>query len=323
MEQLSLFGKDEFESVKPKKSGKIRKIISASRRTDIPAFYWAWMKKCIELGYAETVNPYNLQISKVDITTENIIVFWSKNYANFVKNNDFLKDFDLYFQFTINNYSKVLEPNVLPKSETIKQVDFIANKYSPEHLNIRFDPIILTTDCTGELFNTMPKYGAARLMAFEDLCKDLNATGVHRVTTSFVSLYGHVKERLNRVGIPFKELNEQDQISFIERMVEIADKYNIQIYTCSSPLIQNVKGVKMGHCIDQEVLESLFNCKVTSSKDAGQRPACGCVTSRDIGGTYDVKKTSGMSEEHIQKLRELDKKCHHNCIYCYGNLNKR
>lgn len=281
----------------------MKDIISCSRRTDVPAFYWEWMKEAIKKGYAESINPYNKEAYRINLSPDDIhtIVFWSKDYDKYIKDCSFLSDYHLYFQFTINDYSKLLELNVPNKKETLKQVDFIVNKFSNQHVLWRFDPIILTKDCSGENINTLPKYGNARLIAFEELCKDMSSLGINKVVTSFLSTYGHVKERLVKYKIPYKSLTEDLQCKFTEKMVEIADKYNIQVCSCSSPLIEKVEGVEKSHCIDGKLLTELKSERATKAKDQGQRKDCGCHKSRDIS-PYSP--------------------CGHNCVYCYARPQK-
>ena len=57
-------------------------IISASRRTDIPAYFAEWFLRRIEEQYAYVRNPINIhQVSRIALTPDLVdcIVFWSKN----------------------------------------------------------------------------------------------------------------------------------------------------------------------------------------------------------------------------------------------------
>ena len=57
-------------------------IISASRRTDIPAFFSEWFFKRLEEKYVYVRNPFNYRlISKISLTPEVVdgIVFWTKS----------------------------------------------------------------------------------------------------------------------------------------------------------------------------------------------------------------------------------------------------
>jgi Domain of unknown function (DUF1848) len=59
-------------------------IISASRRTDIPAFYSDWFMNRVREGYFYRVNPFNSnQVSGFSLKAEDVdaICFWTKNPA--------------------------------------------------------------------------------------------------------------------------------------------------------------------------------------------------------------------------------------------------
>ncbi len=121
-------------------------IISCSRRTDIPAFYYDWLQECLKNKYVMVKNPYNKSTYMVDLSPGRVhsICLWSKSFANVLKNPGYLSLYNLYFQFTITGYSKFLEPNVVDTNEAVRQMEQLAERYSPQQINWRFDPIILS-----------------------------------------------------------------------------------------------------------------------------------------------------------------------------------
>ena len=274
-------------------------IISCSRRTDIPAFYYDWLQECLKNKYVMVKNPYNKSTYMVDLSPERVhsICLWSKSFANVLKNPGYLSLYNLYFQFTITGYSKFLEPNVVDTEEALRQMEQLALKYSPKQINWRFDPIILSIK--EEKNPTPDNFTRARLKVFEALCRDISSFGVNRCTISFLCLYKKVEQRMIASKFTYLIPSQQQQIEFVSQLVEIADKYGVTIYTCTSPIIEGVPGVKKGHCIDGAYLEALFGKRASHAKDAGQRAECGCTRSRDIGAY------SGQS-------------CGHGCIYCYA-----
>lgn len=300
--QISMFGEDEKL---PEAAKKTKLIISASRRTDIPAFYYDWLQTSLAAGWVEVPNPrfpdrkYTVNLNPSDIHS---IVLWSKDFSKVLKDSAQLNNYNLYFQYTINNYSKFLEPSVPEYKQSLKTLDGLLVRYKPEQFNIRFDPVIISLMCEPAPTPDAPE--KARLLAFEQLCRDLKAIGMDncRITTSYIALYPHVRKRLADYGIDMVQLTDGELISFFSAMAETAHRFGFTLYSCASPVLEKAAGMKKGHCIDGELLEGLFGGRVRKSKDSGQRPACGCTYSRDIG-IYS-KDTNGM-------------KCLHGCKYCY------
>ena len=129
-------------------------IISASRRTDIPAFYSEWFMNRIREGHLFVQNPFNAyQIRRVDLSPDNIdvIVFWTKNPQPIVRYLDELDDrgYRYYFQFTVTAHPKLLEPCVPPVSELLAAFKALSKKIGAEKVVWRFDPIVLS-DVTPE-----------------------------------------------------------------------------------------------------------------------------------------------------------------------------
>ena len=98
-------------------------IISASRSTDIPAFYADWFFHRLQKGYSAWTNPFNGVKSYVSYKNTRFIVFWSKNprpllaYLNKLED----KGLNCYVQFTLNDYeADGLECNVRPLGERIE-----------------------------------------------------------------------------------------------------------------------------------------------------------------------------------------------------------
>ncbi|WP_425059308.1 hypothetical protein SCACP_39920 [Sporomusa carbonis] len=280
----------------------MKKIISASRRTDIPKFHYDWLQQVLRNGEAAVANPrFRDRVYRVDVRPEAVhtLVLWSKDFSNVLKAPMNLENYNLYFQYTINNYSQVLEPNVPEYSYSIRILEGLLQRYDPVQFNIRFDPVILA-NC-GEPWPGGGHPETARLNAFERLCRDLRSLGMNdcRLTTSYIALYPHVKRRLDNAGIHVLMPDDSRVISLFEQFVGIAEKYDLRVFSCASPLLEKVCGLTKGACIDGALLEQIFGGKVSKAKDAGQRKACGCHRSSDLG--------------------DYLKQCNFNCLYCYSN----
>jgi len=137
-------------------------VISASRRTDIPAFYMEWFMDRIEKGSFDVINPYNHHISVVPATCENVhsIVFWSKNFRPFIENSygDKLKKrgYNLFFNFTINSYLPLLEPNLPSLADRLDQLESLCSRFNSNTINWRFDPICFYKTRGNQLMDNLP-----------------------------------------------------------------------------------------------------------------------------------------------------------------------
>ena len=122
-------------------------IISASRATDIPAFYSRWFFDRLKVGYARWRNPYNGKDTYVSFDKTRFIVFWSKNPALIIQSLHLLKERNIgcYFQFTLNDYdAEGLEPNVPPIEQRIETFKLLVDTLGTGSVVWRFDPLILT-----------------------------------------------------------------------------------------------------------------------------------------------------------------------------------
>ena len=118
-------------------------ILSVSRRTDIPAFYSDWFYNRVREGFVYVRNPMNAhQVSKVPIdpSVVDCIVFWTKNAKPMLDRLDELEKFDYYFQFTLNNYSKDIEPRVPDVEERLETFARLSEKIGKERVIWRYDP---------------------------------------------------------------------------------------------------------------------------------------------------------------------------------------
>jgi len=90
-------------------------ILSASRATDIPAFYSDWFFDRLAKGYVRWRNPFNGKDSYVSFANTRFIVFWSKNPAPLLPKLHTLieRGIHCYIQYTLNDYEqKNIEPKV-------------------------------------------------------------------------------------------------------------------------------------------------------------------------------------------------------------------
>ena len=118
-------------------------IISASRRTDIPAFYSEWFLKRLKEGFLYVKNPFNAnQISKIDLSPNIVecIVFWSKNPESIIRHLQEINElgYKYYFQFTVTSYDKSIELHVPKKEKVISTFKKLADNIGSDNMTQYF-----------------------------------------------------------------------------------------------------------------------------------------------------------------------------------------
>lgn len=120
-------------------------IISASRRTDIPAFFAGWFMEKIRSGAVQVSNPFNpRQIRTVSLRPEDVdgIVFWSKNPAPLMPHlRELNSGYTFYFQFTITIYGREFEPGLPAKEEVIAAFKRLSEQLGRERVIWRCDGV--------------------------------------------------------------------------------------------------------------------------------------------------------------------------------------
>ncbi len=293
-----------------KMSGKTpaRIIISASRRTDIPAFYMDWFMQGIYDGYFEVTNPFNRHVSKVTATPENVhtIVFWSKNFRPFLDGGygERLQKmgYHLFFNFTLNSESPWLEPHIPPLNGRFEALSRLVERFGPEAIHWRFDPVCFFRPPGGPDMDN--------LTDFARIAEVMGDLGIRRCITSFMDHYPKIKKRLAAYpGFVFNDPPLEEKVRVLQWLAQILKPHDIDLYTCCEKEVMAAlpadAPIEPSRCIPGRLLMDLFGGEISLRKDAGQRvkQGCGCTVSSDIG-SY-----------HRQP-------CRHNCLFCYANPSK-
>ena len=235
-------------------------IISASRRTDIPAFFSDWFFEKLKQGFVDVPNPMNpKQIRKVDLGFENVdcIVFWTKNPAKMLSRLTELAGYNYYFQFTLNAYNEVFEPSVPTLKERIETFKRLTDLIGPERIKWRYDPIFLSEDIDSNFHKEKLDYLAKSLKGFTNEC-----------TISFLDSYRKSDKRLKPYSV--RQFTEDEMIDLAKSFAEIALKKNIQLYTCAEKIDLSEIGIKHGSCINKTLIESLTGKSLHIKKDKNQ-----------------------------------------------------
>ena len=282
-------------------------VLSASRRTDIPAFYMPWFMEQSGKGFFEVVNPFNQRVSVVPATPDEVhtIVFWSKNFGRFIEEGcgDRLQrqGYKLFFNFTVNSDNTILEPNVPPLNERFDQLQYLSDHFGSRSIRWRFDPICHYEAGPGDLHDNLGD--------FNMIGERAAAAGIEQCITSFMDHYPKIGKRLlSRPGLRFVDPPLTDKVDTLIKMQTRLAALNIQLTTCCekdiiAALPADCPVIPIS-CIPNALLVELYGGNLSLRKDTGQRvkAGCGCNVSVDIG-----------SYRH--------QPCYHNCLFCYANPN--
>jgi DNA repair photolyase len=265
-------------------------IISASRRTDIPAFFSDWFYNRIAQGYLLVRNPMNQhQISRINLSPKVVdcIVFWSKDPSRMTDRLQKLKEYSFYFQYTLTGYGQRLEPNVPSSQESVDTFRRLSHLVGKDRVIWRYDPIILS-----EQFNE-----SYHIDRFEQIARQLSGK-TRRCVISFVDMYK--KSKRNMASVPVNEISVEQMIQMATILRKISSKHDIELTSCAETVDLAQYGINHGKCIDDKLIEEISGFALDVEKDPTQRAECGCVASVDIGA-YNT--------------------CAHECLYCYANYN--
>ena len=298
-------------------------IVSASRSTDIPAFYADWFLHRLKVGYSAWTNPFNGVKSYVAYDNTRVIVFWSKNPKPLLAEGgclDYLaeKGINTYIQYTLNDYvAEKLERGVPALQERIDTFKRLVDRLGVGRVIWRFDPMILT-DTIGveELLNKAQNIG--------DQLKGYTEKMVFSYAD--IRTYRKVQANLTKNCINFREFEEEDMLAIARGLAEMNKSWGYTLATCGEKVNLKPYGIAHNKCVDDDLMikyfsedrrlmdflgvdiikGDLFNPEATiikhkNNKDKGQRAFCGCIVSKDIG-EYNT--------------------CPHLCEYCYANTSK-
>ncbi len=272
-------------------------IISASRRTDVPAFYSRWFMKRIEAGHCEVPNPFNpVQIRRVSLKPEDVevIVFWTRNASPLLRHLEELENrgYRYLFLYTVMNNPRVMDPRCPSLDEALSTFRALSDRVGPERVIWRYDPLVFSNAMNAEF----------HMRAYETLAKHLQGY-TRRSIMSVVNVYRKVRQRLAALGekgIEWAECGEEAFAELMRFMASAARENGMALSSCAQERDLTACGISPGKCIDDGLIREVFGLEVNRTKDPSQRKACGCVVSRDIG-MYDT--------------------CLYGCAYCYATTS--
>jgi len=290
---------ENAEEERMKRGAKEVFIVSASRRTDIPAFYAEWFLRRLREGRAEYVHPYTKARIAVELDPARVaaIVFWTKDFAPLLTRVDEMERLGFgrwLVHYTITGLGPEWEPRVPSAEEAVMILRRLSERIGPERLYWRFDPLVFTGRLTV----------AATLARFERLCDRLHGF-VTRCYTSVMAPYKKVEKRVAQYEIAYRDrmraLAGEELHELSGRMAAIGRPAGITVHACCAPELLGF-GVQPARCLDAGLVLKLWpDCGLLPA-DGPSRRHCACHRAVDLGA-YDT--------------------CPHRCLYCYANLSDR
>lgn len=271
-------------------------IISASYRTDIPAFYGEWFENRFRAGHAKVVNPYGGPVSTVALRQGvDGYVFWTRNAAPFHAALALVRAAGLPFvvQYTVTGYPRALERSVVEPARALADIRTLAASHGPRAVVWRYDPIVFST-------LTPPAFHRA---TFAELAAAL-AGAVDECVISFAQIYKKTARNMDAAaradGFAWNDAPDGDKRALASELAGIAAAHGMRLSVCSQAAY-TVAAAQGAACIDARRLEDVAAAwgtpRAIAARVKGNRPGCLCHQSRDIGA-YDT--------------------CPHGCAYCYA-----
>jgi hypothetical protein len=264
-------------------------IISASYRSDIPAFHGDWFLAALAAGAVAVKNPYSQRPHTIDLRPEAVdgYVFWTRNARPFLRALAAVRAQGKPFvvQYTVIGYPRAIDANVIDPALAIANAADLARTYGKRAVVWRYDPILLTPETETDWHRA----NFARLA-------DALAGVTDEVVVSFAQLYAKSARNLAKAGVTWRLPELDEQAALIAELGAAARRRGITLSLCTQPDLSAASGVPGARCIDAARLCDIAGRPVAAAAK-GNRPGCLCAESRDIGA-YDS--------------------CVHGCRYCYA-----
>jgi hypothetical protein len=264
-------------------------IISASYKTDIPAFYGPWFMERLRAGFCSLANPFSGVVSPISLLPADVdgFVFWTKNLGPFIDSLPAIyhQGFPFTVQYTINGYPRELERAVTAPRHAIEHMRRLAGGYGPRCGVWRYDTVLLTSLTSADW----------HMMNFETLACSLEGL-TDEVVLSFAHFYRKTRRNLDLAAraqqFTWIDPDLETRQRLLDRFAACARAHGIRATLCAQPELM----AEPARCIDAARLADVAGRPIRG-RTKGNRPGCECAESRDIGA-YET--------------------CPHGCVYCYA-----
>ena len=275
----------------------MKRVITVSRYTDVPAFYGSWFMNRLADGFAGWEPPDGGPRRWISLRREDVLafVFWSRNYRFFLRH--LLKLRELGYPCLFHCSVTVLPPDMdrgtIAPEHAVDIMKQMAAWFSPGQLSWRYEPILVTD-------RTPPHY---HVQAFERLASALRGH-VTRAQIRFLVRNAdneiHCLRFEHEIRTRLIKLSADKRLELARCLGQIASRNGMTLQTCCDPTLVSSR-LQPGCCLDRDLLARIGGDPEWKGEPANRQSGCGCVASVDIGrpGT-----------------------CPHGCFHCLDNLNK-
>lgn len=285
----------------------------------MPAYYLDWLMGRIDAGYCLVANPFDSRrVTRVNLRPEDVdfLVLWTRDPRPLARRAMELEDAGLrfYVQVTLVGYPEAVEPGAPPVGEVLDAMRELGVLIGPRRVVWRYDPIF-AADGLGLGFHSSN---------FMRIAEALEGS-VERVIISLLDEYAGTAARLeaalghrpifgtprDRGALPSGERAlsplPEPYPEILSLIAATARERDMRILACAEPYDLAGLGIERGACVDALLAASIWGAAAgaavtgAAGKDPGQRGACRCAPSVDIGA-YGT--------------------CPRACVYCYANRGR-
>jgi hypothetical protein len=280
------------------------RVISASRRTDIPAFYSRWLLARLRAGHCHVFNPYSKQAYRVDLRPDEVaaLVLWTREPRPLLPHLPALaaEGYHICAHVTVNGYPRDLEPRAPWLPRAVEAVERLGELLGRENVVWRYDPIVLAPE-TPEAWHVARFTGIAERLA----------GSVSECCISLVDRYRKTERNLAAAGVAPEWEVAGRHLALAAELAGIAAENGIALRACCEESLV-AAGVATGSCVDGPRIERMRGDLDLRLKPAPTREGCGCAESTDIGayGTCAFGcaycYATGTPAEGLRRFREHD-----------------
>jgi len=269
-------------------------LISASRRTDLPAFYADWFMDRTRHQEAAWTHPYTGKAHRISLAPSEVvaIVFWSRNFAPMMGHLPELdgRGYRYLVHYTITALSPAYESHVPSLRAAVQQFQRLADQIGPQRTIWRYDPILISREHDFDF----------HIENFDQLSRELEGY-TNQCILSFLQVYGKVQKNLQNHRLALPDPSDEERRALARELGEMAIRRGIRVKACCS---DDLLGPEVGkaRCVDLEQVRHSWPELTWSASRAPTRGQCGCTRAYDIGA-YDT--------------------CLHGCVYCYATRSRQ